>query len=232
MIASKPRSRRPVRTQVSGRAHDSARTVRGNAGMSGAPGTARASGERFWANGCDHETSVTSCPACARWWAKALVCPATAPLPRRLGPTMASLRAEPPTPAEPVTSAISATAGRGLSAAVTMGHRGCTAGSFISRLSLPSESPDVVLIDGPSRHVPIGPNGVRAHPGFAMGLRTSHGIARRLASVRTPASVLAEILRSDPARPRVTFYEDTTGPTHGEGPVERAPVGRQGQADD
>jgi len=34
--------------------------------------------------------------------------------------------------------------------------------------------------------------------------------------VRTPASVLAEILRSDPARPRVTFYEDTEGPTHGE----------------
>jgi uncharacterized protein (TIGR03089 family) len=34
--------------------------------------------------------------------------------------------------------------------------------------------------------------------------------------VRTPASVLAEILRSDPARPRVTFYEDTPGPTRGE----------------
>jgi uncharacterized protein (TIGR03089 family) len=34
--------------------------------------------------------------------------------------------------------------------------------------------------------------------------------------VRTPASVLADILRSDPARPRVTFYEDTPGPTHGE----------------
>ncbi len=34
--------------------------------------------------------------------------------------------------------------------------------------------------------------------------------------MRTPASVLAEILRSDPARPRVTFYEDTPGPTHGE----------------
>jgi len=28
--------------------------------------------------------------------------------------------------------------------------------------------------------------------------------------------VLAEILRSDPARPRVTFYEDTPGPTQGE----------------
>jgi len=34
--------------------------------------------------------------------------------------------------------------------------------------------------------------------------------------VRTPASVLAEILRSNPARPRVTFYEDTPGPTQGE----------------
>jgi uncharacterized protein (TIGR03089 family) len=34
--------------------------------------------------------------------------------------------------------------------------------------------------------------------------------------VQTPASVLAEILRSDPARPRVTFYEDTPGPTRGE----------------
>ena len=34
--------------------------------------------------------------------------------------------------------------------------------------------------------------------------------------MRTPASVLAEILRADPARPRVTFYEDTAGPTQGE----------------
>jgi uncharacterized protein (TIGR03089 family) len=34
--------------------------------------------------------------------------------------------------------------------------------------------------------------------------------------VQTPVSVLAEILRSDPARPRVTFYEDTVGPTQGE----------------
>lgn len=34
--------------------------------------------------------------------------------------------------------------------------------------------------------------------------------------MQTPASVLAEILRSDPARPRVTFYEDTSGPTLGE----------------
>jgi uncharacterized protein (TIGR03089 family) len=34
--------------------------------------------------------------------------------------------------------------------------------------------------------------------------------------VQTPASVLAEILRSDPAGPRVTFYEDTPGPSRGE----------------
>jgi uncharacterized protein (TIGR03089 family) len=34
--------------------------------------------------------------------------------------------------------------------------------------------------------------------------------------VRTPASVLADILRSDPAKPRVTFYEDTAGPGRGE----------------
>jgi uncharacterized protein (TIGR03089 family) len=34
--------------------------------------------------------------------------------------------------------------------------------------------------------------------------------------VRTPASVLADILRSDPAKPRVTFYEDTAGPSRGE----------------
>ena len=34
--------------------------------------------------------------------------------------------------------------------------------------------------------------------------------------MQTPASVLAKILRSDPARPRVTFYEDTPGPTLGE----------------
>jgi uncharacterized protein (TIGR03089 family) len=34
--------------------------------------------------------------------------------------------------------------------------------------------------------------------------------------VGTPASVLAAILRSDAARPRVTFYEDTPGPTQGE----------------
>lgn len=32
----------------------------------------------------------------------------------------------------------------------------------------------------------------------------------------TPAAVLAAMLRSDPGRPRVTFYEDTPGPTHGE----------------
>ena len=40
--------------------------------------------------------------------------------------------------------------------------------------------------------------------------------ARSLDCVRTPASVLAEILRSDPAGPRVTFYEDTPGPALGE----------------
>ena len=34
--------------------------------------------------------------------------------------------------------------------------------------------------------------------------------------MRTPASVLADILRADPARPRVTFYEDTPGDTQGE----------------
>ena len=34
--------------------------------------------------------------------------------------------------------------------------------------------------------------------------------------MRTPASVIAEMLRSDPARPRITFYEDTPGPTNGE----------------
>jgi len=34
--------------------------------------------------------------------------------------------------------------------------------------------------------------------------------------VQTPASVLADILRCDPARPRLTFYEDTPGPTRGE----------------
>lgn len=32
----------------------------------------------------------------------------------------------------------------------------------------------------------------------------------------TPAGVLAGLLRSDPGRPRVTFYEDTPGPTCGE----------------
>jgi uncharacterized protein (TIGR03089 family) len=32
----------------------------------------------------------------------------------------------------------------------------------------------------------------------------------------TPAQVLAAMLRSDPGRPRVTFYEDTPGPTRGE----------------
>ena len=32
----------------------------------------------------------------------------------------------------------------------------------------------------------------------------------------TPSAVLAAMLRSDPGRPRVTFYEDTPGPTRGE----------------
>jgi uncharacterized protein (TIGR03089 family) len=36
------------------------------------------------------------------------------------------------------------------------------------------------------------------------------------ATGRTPARVLADLLRSDPARPRVTFYDDTPGPTAGE----------------
>lgn len=34
--------------------------------------------------------------------------------------------------------------------------------------------------------------------------------------MQTPATVLAEILRSDAAKPRVTFYEDTPGPHRGE----------------
>jgi len=34
--------------------------------------------------------------------------------------------------------------------------------------------------------------------------------------MRTPSSVLAEMLRCDPAKPRVTFYEDTAGPSRGE----------------
>ena len=32
----------------------------------------------------------------------------------------------------------------------------------------------------------------------------------------SPSTVLAAMLRSDPARPRITFYEDTPGPTRGE----------------
>lgn len=32
----------------------------------------------------------------------------------------------------------------------------------------------------------------------------------------TPSAVLAAMLRADPGRPRVTFYEDTAGPTRGE----------------
>jgi uncharacterized protein (TIGR03089 family) len=34
--------------------------------------------------------------------------------------------------------------------------------------------------------------------------------------MRTPSGVLADLMRSDPARPRVTFYEDTPGPSAGE----------------
>ncbi len=34
--------------------------------------------------------------------------------------------------------------------------------------------------------------------------------------MRTPADVLADLLRSDPARPRVTSYDDTPGPAAGE----------------
>ena len=34
--------------------------------------------------------------------------------------------------------------------------------------------------------------------------------------MRTPADVLADLLRSDPARPRVTCYDDGPGPTAGE----------------
>ena len=47
-------------------------------------------------------------------------------------------------------------------------------------------------------------------------LHEAQATARRLSCVRTPASVLAEMLRADPARPRVTFYEDTPGLTQGE----------------
>lgn len=32
----------------------------------------------------------------------------------------------------------------------------------------------------------------------------------------TPSTVLATLLQTDPARPRITFYEDTPGPTRGE----------------
>lgn len=34
--------------------------------------------------------------------------------------------------------------------------------------------------------------------------------------MRTPADVLADLLRSDPARPRLTYYDDSPGPTSGE----------------
>ena len=61
-------------------------------------------------------------------------------------------------------------------------------------------------------------------PESALAVRHQYSLAqsrggratRRLGFVRTPASVLAEILRSDAAAPRVTFYEDTPGPTQGE----------------
>ena len=32
----------------------------------------------------------------------------------------------------------------------------------------------------------------------------------------TPAQVLAAMLAADPGRPRVTYYDDTPGPTQGE----------------
>lgn len=34
--------------------------------------------------------------------------------------------------------------------------------------------------------------------------------------MRTPASVLADLLAADPSRPRLTFYDDAPGPTRGE----------------
>jgi uncharacterized protein (TIGR03089 family) len=34
--------------------------------------------------------------------------------------------------------------------------------------------------------------------------------------MRTPSSVLADLVRADATRPRVTFYDDGPGPTHGE----------------
>src|SRR4051812_50149988 len=34
--------------------------------------------------------------------------------------------------------------------------------------------------------------------------------------MRTPSSVLADLLRADATRPRVTFYDDEPGPTRGE----------------
>ena len=191
MIASKPRSRRPVRTQVSGRAHDSARTVRGNAGTSAAPWAVRTPGERFWGNGCDHETTVTSCPACARWWAKAEVCPATTPLSGWLGPTMASLRAEPPTPAEPVTPPTSSTTATGPSAPVITGDRGCLADSSITRPSVPSGPVDLVAIDGSSSRA--------SHP---------MDFAQRPSRAGTPSPV-----GSPPCEPHLRSLPSSSGPT-------------------
>ena len=34
--------------------------------------------------------------------------------------------------------------------------------------------------------------------------------------MRTPSSVLADLVRADATRPRVTFYDDAPGPTRGE----------------
>ncbi len=42
------------------------------------------------------------------------------------------------------------------------------------------------------------------------------GAPRSLDRVPTPPDVLAAMLRSDPARPRLTFYDDAAGPTRGE----------------
>ncbi len=42
------------------------------------------------------------------------------------------------------------------------------------------------------------------------------GVTVRVSLVTTPAQVLAAMLASDSARPRVTFYDDAPGPAHGE----------------
>ena len=41
-------------------------------------------------------------------------------------------------------------------------------------------------------------------------------IARTLTGMRTPASVLADLVRATPPVRRVTFYDDAPGPTRGE----------------